>query len=130
MTTPTGAQCPNANVEHLQAAFLAIMPKIKTHAEVYFRFLKCPGKKDDAVAEVVAVAWKWYLRLSEQGKDVTLFVSALARLAARHVRHVAPARLPLAHTVRPLRARPVARAVPIAVRVGAHAATSRTTFRP
>src|SRR4051812_37515536 len=81
MTNPTGAQCASSHIEHLQAAFLQIMPRIQTHAEVYFRYLRCPGKRDDAIAEVVAVAWKWYLRLCEQGKDASEFVSTLATLA-------------------------------------------------
>jgi hypothetical protein len=33
-----------------------------------------------------AVAWKWYLGAVARGKDPALFVAALARYAARHVR--------------------------------------------
>jgi hypothetical protein len=86
MTEPTGACCPAPSIEQLQAAFLRILPAIQTHASIYFRGLKCPGKRDDAVAETVAVAWKWHLRLAGQGKDATQFPGALATLAARHVR--------------------------------------------
>jgi hypothetical protein len=86
MTVPTGACCPAADLERLQAAFLSILPAIRTHASIYFRGLRCPGKRDDAVAETVAVAWKWHLRLAERGKDATRFPCALASLAARHVR--------------------------------------------
>jgi hypothetical protein len=38
------------------------------------------------VAEVVAVAWRWFLRATQKGKDVRQFASALASYAARHVR--------------------------------------------
>ena len=38
------------------------------------------------VAEAVALAWRWYLRLVERGKDPAAFVSALAGYAARAVR--------------------------------------------
>ena len=72
--------------EALHAHFLEILPRVETHARIFFRYLKCPGKKDDAVAETVAVAWKWFLRATERGKDVREFAAALASLAARHVR--------------------------------------------
>jgi hypothetical protein len=70
----------------MQQQFLAILPRIETHAKVHFRFLQCPGKRADAIAEVVAVAWKWYVRATQQGKDPGEFVSALADYAVRHVR--------------------------------------------
>jgi hypothetical protein len=71
--------------EALHAGFLAILPRISLHARVCFRHLKC-HQKDDALAEVIALAWKWYVRLQEQGKDVTGFASVLAAFAARRVR--------------------------------------------
>jgi hypothetical protein len=46
----------------------------------------CPGKRDDAVPEVVALCWKWYLRLAQRGRDASQFASALATFAARQVR--------------------------------------------
>jgi hypothetical protein len=84
ITTPHSAPLtPQA----LQAHFLAILPRIETHAKVHFRFLRCPGKRADAIQETIAVAWKWFLRINEQGeKDVDEFVSTLADYAVRHVR--------------------------------------------
>jgi hypothetical protein len=72
--------------EALHAHFLQILPRIEEHAQIRFGFLRCPGRRDDAIAEVVALAWKWFLRLIEQGKDVNQFVSVLADYAVRHVR--------------------------------------------
>jgi hypothetical protein len=72
--------------EALQTHFLQILPRIETHAQVRFGFLRCPGRRDDAIAETVAVAWGWFLRLVEQGKDVDNFVMVLADYAVRHVR--------------------------------------------
>jgi hypothetical protein len=72
-------------VGHLHASFLAILPRIIVHGEVYFRFLTCPIAREDAIAEMVAVAWKWHLRLAERGKNVSEFASALATYAARAV---------------------------------------------
>jgi hypothetical protein len=75
-----------ADPKALHAHFQAILPRIETHARIRFRYLRCPGRRDDAVAEVVAVCWKWFLRLDEQGKDIDEFVSAFADFAVRHVR--------------------------------------------
>jgi hypothetical protein len=72
-------------ISHLHASFLEILPRIIVHGEVYFRFLSCPIAREDAIAEMVAVAWMWYVRLSQRGKDVSEFVSAVATYAARAV---------------------------------------------
>jgi hypothetical protein len=81
--TPMAASAPYAG-DPLGDRFLVLLPRIELHARVYFRFL--PGdRKEEAVAETVALAWHWFLRLTERGKDVTQFVSALASYAARAV---------------------------------------------
>jgi hypothetical protein len=77
---------PAAPPQDLHARFLAILPRIRAHAEVRFRGVRCPAGMDDAVAEVAAVCWAWFLRLSARGKDAASFPSALAGLAVRHVR--------------------------------------------
>ena len=74
------------NHSRLQARFLSILPRIKTHARIYFRGVKCYSKKSDFVAEVVALCWKWWLRLVERNKNPNGFVSTLATYAARAVR--------------------------------------------
>jgi hypothetical protein len=71
---------------HLHAGFLSILPRIELHGHVYFRYLKCPDRREDAVAEMVALSWLWFLRLAAKGKDATAFASALATFAARAVR--------------------------------------------
>jgi hypothetical protein len=70
----------------LQARFLSIMPRIRTHARIYFRHIKCHGRRADCIAEAIALAWKWFIRLAEKGKDATRFPSVLASYAARAVR--------------------------------------------
>jgi len=69
----------------LQARFLAILPRIQSHGLIYFRHLKCPHRREEAVAEMVAVAWKWCIRLIQKGKDPGRFPSAIASFAARAV---------------------------------------------
>ena len=67
MLQNTTERCPRSA---LHAHFLQILPRIETHARIHFRHLRCPGKRDDAIAEVVAVTWKWFLRIVEQQKNV------------------------------------------------------------
>src|SRR5262245_8068616 len=74
------------SVHVLQTRFLSILPRIELHGRISFRFLRCPALRDDAVAEVVALAWKWHLRLAERGKDATQFPSTLATFAALAVK--------------------------------------------
>jgi hypothetical protein len=70
----------------LHARFLAIVPRLRRHAQVAFRDLTCAAQKDDGIAETVALCWIWFQPLAEQGKDATEFVSALAGYATRAVR--------------------------------------------
>ncbi|MFO0881542.1 MAG: hypothetical protein U0840_29940 [Gemmataceae bacterium] len=80
--TPT----PHKDLNALHAHFLAILPRIETHAKVRFRYLRCPGRRDDMIAEVIAVCWRWFLRLNEKGSNAGEFAYTLADLAVRHVR--------------------------------------------
>jgi hypothetical protein len=75
-----------ASVEVLHVRFLALVPRIETHAGICFRGVRCPVTREDRVAECVALAWKWFLRLAEQGKDVFAFPMAFAALVARAVK--------------------------------------------
>jgi hypothetical protein len=75
-----------ACVAVLHARVLRLLPKIETHARISFRGIRCPVKQEDRVQECVALAWKWFARLSEQGKDVFAFPMAFAVLVARAVK--------------------------------------------
>ena len=70
----------------LHAAFLTIVPRIERHGSVYFRHIKNAGLKEEFIAELVALNWKWCVRLSQSGKDLTRFPSAIATFAAKAVR--------------------------------------------
>jgi hypothetical protein len=74
------------NDAYLHAGFLTILPRIERHARFSFRDVRCTNKKEDLIAETLALSWAWYGRLVRRGKDVTKFVGALARYAARAVR--------------------------------------------
>jgi hypothetical protein len=70
---------------HLRAAFLTILPRIERHGQIYFRHVRCPQSKDDAIAEMIALSWRWFLRLIAKGKDPLAFPMMLATYAARQV---------------------------------------------
>jgi hypothetical protein len=69
----------------LQARFLALLPRIERHGRIYFRHLRCPHRKEEALQEMRALAWRWFLRLVRRGKDPADFPSVLASFAARAV---------------------------------------------
>lgn len=85
MNTTTANDNPPA-ITTLQQRFLVIVPRIEAHGQVYFRHLKCPIRREDAVAEMTALSWKWFRRLVEKGKRPETFVSAIASFTARAVR--------------------------------------------
>jgi hypothetical protein len=70
----------------LHAHFLDLLPNLQTHARIYFRGIQCPDKKADKINETVALAWKWFLRLQEKGKDVSQFSMVFTYLAAKAVK--------------------------------------------
>jgi hypothetical protein len=74
------------SLSDLQAGFLAILPRVRRHAAVYFSDVACPGKRADAIAETVAIAWQSFVELARRGRDARRFASALASYAARNVR--------------------------------------------
>jgi hypothetical protein len=80
----TTVVCP---VDQLQSRFLSIRPRIETHARIYFRHVKCQTTKADRIAETLALAWKWFVRLAKRGKDATQYPSILATYAVKAVQN-------------------------------------------
>jgi len=74
----------NLTAAHLHAYFLELLPAIETHGRIYFRHL-CPHKKADAIQEMRALAWKWFIRLTQRGKDVSEFLTTFNTFLARAV---------------------------------------------
>src|SRR5262245_25856818 len=73
-------------MDPLHERFLCLLPRLQRHGRISFRDVKCPLKKEEAVAEVVALAWHWFRQLTRRGKDPSAFGSALATYAARAVK--------------------------------------------
>ena len=73
------------SLEALHDRFLAILSRIRLHGCVYFHHLR-PDRRQEAVAEMIALSWKWFVRLARRDKDASRFPAALASFAARAVR--------------------------------------------
>jgi hypothetical protein len=83
VTTPTYL----IPLARLQETFLtSVLPKVVAHGRVCFRHIKCRHQREELLAEMTGLCWKWHLRLAERGKDATHFPTALATFAARAVR--------------------------------------------
>src|SRR5215471_842898 len=75
-----------ARLVQLQTIFLTdVLPRVEGHGSIYFRHVKCADRKEELLAEMRGLAWKWFITLVRRGKDVLAFVSALANYAARAV---------------------------------------------
>src|ERR1019366_10599270 len=85
-TVPSRGLSVMATSHSLHARFLLLLPRIEAHAKIYFRDVRCSSTRADRIAETVALAWKWFVRLVKRGKDAALFVSALAKFAVKAVK--------------------------------------------
>lgn len=70
----------------LHSRFLSFLHRIEAHAKFCFRGIRCADRLADVVAEVVALAWKWFVRLEQRGKDALQYVSAIATYAVKAVK--------------------------------------------
>ncbi|MBA4192424.1 MAG: hypothetical protein C0467_31030, partial [Planctomycetaceae bacterium] len=70
----------------IQHAFVTILPRIVLHARIYFRHMACNDTRENAIAETVALTWKWFVGLVQKGKQPEEFVSVMAAYATRAVR--------------------------------------------
>ena len=68
----------------LHTRFLVLLPTIETHGRFFFRHLK-PHRKEEAVQEMLALAWVRFLRLAQRGKDAHDFLATFNDFLARAV---------------------------------------------
>jgi hypothetical protein len=76
---------PGLPFTELHARFRALLPRIELHGRIYFRHLRCPHRKADVIQEMRALAWKWFVRLVQRGRDPADFVMGFVTLLARAV---------------------------------------------
>ena len=69
----------------MEERFLQLLPKIETHGKIFFRHIKCRQSREEAIAEMVALAWQWFKRLYQRGKDPGEFVYNFTRCLVRAV---------------------------------------------
>jgi hypothetical protein len=74
------------NQQECNRAFEEALPRIVRHCQIQFRNVRCQSTREELTAEAVGLAWKWWVRLYEKGKDPCRFVSAIATFAVRAVR--------------------------------------------
>ena len=60
-------------------------PKLKCAHHIAFAYCKCANQKADKTAEAIALAWKWFVKLQERGKNAATFPGVFAILVARAV---------------------------------------------
>jgi DNA-directed RNA polymerase specialized sigma24 family protein len=70
----------------LHPRFLLLLPRLVAHGGAYFRHVRCPQKRDDLVAEAVAIAWRWYRLLVQRGRDPHAFAATLVHRALLQAR--------------------------------------------
>ena|ERR1051326_2255893 len=78
MATSVERSC-QATLAQLRASFLELVPRIEVHGRIFFRHLKCCHKRADAIAEMVALAWMWYIRLAHRGRNASEFAVTFCR---------------------------------------------------
>jgi hypothetical protein len=74
------------NSNTLQATFLSLLPKIQNHAQITFRAIQCSDTKADKICETIALAWRYFQRLHEQGRDISRFTMVFTYTVVRAVK--------------------------------------------
>jgi hypothetical protein len=70
----------------IQEDYVKALPRIQAHAEIHFRGIRDPGRRDDAIANTIGLGWSHWLSAIRHGKDPNEFVSSIADKAVRQVR--------------------------------------------
>jgi hypothetical protein len=70
----------------LHDQFLRLVPRIERHARFIFRQIPCAVRREDAIQECRALAWKWFVRLHERGKNIDEFAAHFVALVSKAVK--------------------------------------------
>ena len=82
----TATTRPPVAAADLHAAFLAELPRFDAHARFATRHVTCADTRSDLTAEILALAWRQFVRLHRRGKDPGKFVTTLALRCSQAVR--------------------------------------------
>jgi hypothetical protein len=69
----------------LHARFLELLPRIELHGRICFRHVPCRHRKAEAIQEMIALGWLWFVGLARKGKDPCEFVRPFVSFLARAV---------------------------------------------
>src|ERR1700693_4645877 len=73
-------------LQRLHETFVGkILPRVQAHGRLHFRHVRCRHRKEELLAEMAALTWRWFVRLVRRGKDAVKFVGSLAIYAARAI---------------------------------------------
>src|SRR5262249_13921066 len=72
------------DVDQLQTKFLSVLPGVELHDRIHCHE-RCRQTRDDQIAEAIALAWSWYIRLATRGIGGADFPTALATYAVKSV---------------------------------------------
>ena len=70
----------------IQTLFLQHLPRIEAHATLALRHVRCEDTRADMIAEMVAIAWRAFVRLARRGKKPEEFITTLALRCSQAVR--------------------------------------------
>ncbi len=72
---------------HLQRLFEEHLPRLEAHATLALRHVRCEDTRADLTAEMVAIAWRTFVRLAQRGKKPEEFITTLALRCSQAVRN-------------------------------------------
>jgi hypothetical protein len=85
MVSSAGDHDPSFSLAKCKAVYAKMLPSIKRHARIAFRYLK-PEAKQEAVQNVLANTWAALVGLARRGKLEKAFPSVLATFAEKQTR--------------------------------------------
>ena len=85
MVSSSGDHDPRFSIAKCRAVYAKMLPSIKRHARVAFRYLN-PEAKQEAVQNVLANTWAALVGLARRGKLDKAFPSILAKFAEKQTR--------------------------------------------
>ena len=85
MIAPIEKDLSAEKTELVRSRFLAMLPQIRRQAEVAFRYLRAEAR-EESVAEAIALAYRAWVDLVDQGREQIARPTPLAKFAVRRVR--------------------------------------------
>jgi len=85
VSASAGDEDPRFSIAKCKAVYAKMLPSIKRHARIAFRYLN-PEEKEERVQNVLCNTWESLVRLARRGKLDKAFPSILAKFAEKQTR--------------------------------------------